>query len=468
MVALGRSIHVRGKGCAHDSLAETARPCPSLFRLTADAGARKETVMTDNDAQPYAAFRLNLEQQHKRAKDLLKAAKAGKPEALRRLHGAGFTAPGEPKLAQVQHCVARELRFASWAALKRHIGDMERSRRTLAATAVDDDCRTMHIRCGHDFVRELREAGLHGDFNAHINPYLQGPVTDTPDWLEQRARFIADAIGPYQRLDYATVLKGARDEERRLAAASRDYTRVVLWLEHDRYDQFVLLRCLAWFAEHGAPPQLELVGPHDFPGAARFVGLGQLPPEALRLLWERREPIRAEQLAFGRCVWQAFRAPDPQPLAAFVRDGTPPLPALAAALHRHLQELPSLATGLGLTHRLLLKRLANDGAQRVGKLVGLVMHSDDPLPGLGDLGYDLALRDLAVPPEPLALRSDALAMDAWHRDEIAITDLGMAVLEGKRDALDVPLPERWVGGMRIAPRQRNWRWNERTRGVELA
>jgi hypothetical protein len=259
-----------------------------------------------------------------------------------------------------------------------------------------------------------------------------------------------------------------RGEERRLAEASSEYERVVLWLEHDRYDQFVLLRCLAWFDEHGAPPRLELVGPSDFPGATRFVGLGQLPPEALRLLWERREPISEEQLAFGRDTWRAFRAPDPRALAALVRAGTPLLPALAAALHRHLQELPSVRDGLGLTHRLLLKRLADDGAQRVGKLVGLVMHGDDPLPGLGDLGYDLALRELAAPPEPLVLRSGALAADAWHRDEISITEFGLAVLAGKRDALDVPLPERWVGGVRIAPRQRTWRWNERTRGVALA
>jgi hypothetical protein len=263
------------------------------------------------------------------------------------------------------------------------------------------------------------------------------------------------------------VLQDLRDEERRLAEASAEYERVVLWLEHDRYDQFVLLRCLAWFDEHGAPPRLELVGPTDFPGATRFVGLGQLPPEALRLLWERRKPINTEQLAFGRRAWSAFRTADPRPLAAFVRDGTPPLPALAAALHRHLQELPSVKDGLGLTHRLLLQRLADDGAQRVGKLVGLVMHGDDPLPGLGDLGYDLALRDLAAPPEPLVLRSREHAMDAWHRDDISITDLGLAVLAGKRDALDLPLPERCVGGVRIAPRQRTWRWNELTRGVEL-
>jgi hypothetical protein len=423
--------------------------------------------MPDRTSQPYAAFRLNLEQQHKRAKDLLKAAKAGNSEALRRLHGAGFTAAGTPKLAQAQHCVARELRFESWAALKRHLGDMEQSRRALPAKALDDDCRTMHIRCGHDFVRELREAGLHGDFHAHINPYLQGPVTDTPEWLEQRARFIADAIGPYQRLDYAAVLAGAHDEERRLAEASRDYARVVLWLEHDRYDQFVLLRCLAWFAEHGAPPRLELVGPHDFPGATRFIGLGQLPPEALRLLWERRAPIGAEQLAVGGHIWKAFRAADPRALAAIMRNGTPLLPALSGALHRHFQELPSVEDGLALTHRLLLQALAEDGPQRAGRLVGLVMHGRDPLPGLGDIGYDLALRELATPPEPLVVRSGGHSQQAWHLDEVAITAVGIAVLEGTRDWLDLPLPERWVGGVRIAPQQRNWRWDERTRAVEL-
>jgi hypothetical protein len=422
--------------------------------------------MTDPHADPYSAFRLNLEQQHKRAKDLLKAAKAGEPDALRHLRGTGFPATGAPKLAQAQHCIARELRFANWAALKRHIGEMEQLRRA-PVEVLDGDCRTMHIRCGHDFLRELREAGLHGDFNAHINPYLQGPVTDTPDWLERRARFITDTFAPYDPRDYAAVLEGARDEERRLAAASRDYARVVLWLEHDRYDQFVLLRCLDWFAEQGAPPRLELVGPSDFPGATRFVGLGQLPPEALRLLWERREPVRAEQLELGRRAWSAFRAPDPRALAAHARDGTALLPALAGALHRHLQELPSVRDGLGLTHRLLLEALAENNGQRVGRLVGLVMHDRDPLPGLGDLGYDVALRELATLPEPLVQRSGGHARDAWHRDEVSITATGVAVLEGKRDALDLPLPERWVGGVRISPGQRNWRWDERTREVEL-
>jgi hypothetical protein len=420
--------------------------------------------MSAHDAQPYAAFRLNLEQQQKRAKDLLKAAKAGEKDAQRRLQRAGFTKTFAFNLAQAQHCLARELRFANWAALKRHVAAMAKTRTTLG-DIVDDDCRTMHIRCGNDIQNTLREAGLRGDFNLHINPYLQGPVTEASDWLEQRARYIAERFGPHLDLEYGKVLAEARAEETRLAEASCDYERVVLWFEHDRYDQFVLLRCLAWFAEHGSPPRLELVGPNDFPGATRFVGLGQLPPEALRLLWQRRQPVGAGQLAVGQRAWNLFRSADPRPLAALVRDGVPLLPDLKAAPRRHLQELPAVANGLGLTQELLLRALADHGGGRAGRIVGLVMHERDPLPGLGDIGYDQVLREMAALAEPLVVRAGAQSPREWHRDEVAITALGRAVLTGERDCLSLPVPERWVGGVRIATGQRNWRWDDRTDAV---
>jgi hypothetical protein len=420
--------------------------------------------MGAHDAQPYAAFRLNLEQQRKRAKDLLKAAKAGETDAQRRLQRAGFADVPAFNLAKAQHCVARELRFANWAALKRHIAMLMRARAALGEV-LDRDCRTMHIRCGNDIEKALREAGCHGAFNLHINPYLQGPVTDAPDWLEQRARYLAAHLAPYMDVEYDKVLAEARAEEARLAEASRDYERVVMWLEHDRYDQFVLLRCLAWFAEHGAPPRLEIVGPNDFPGATRFVGLGQLPPEALRLLWQRRQAVGAEQLAFGRRAWNLFRSADPRPLATLVSAGAPLLPNLAPALRRHLQELPSLANGLGLTHALLLHVLVDHGSCRAGRLVGLVMQERDPLPGLGDIGYDQVLREMAALAEPLVLRAGAQARGEWHQTEVAITAAGRAVLDGKRDYLSLSVPERWVGGVRIASGQRNWRWDDRLTGV---
>ena len=423
--------------------------------------------MSDRNAPPYSAFRLNLEQQQKRAKELLRAAKATDPEALRRMSAAGLSRTADWKLAHAQHCISRELRFANWAELKRHVGAMARTRAALGTSVPDGDCRTMHIRCGNDIERALELAGFRGEFNMHANPYLQGPVTNAPDWLSERVRFIADTAGPYLDLDLAAVRDRCAEEERRLQAASRDYERVAFWLERDCYGQFVLLRCLAAFAERGAPPRLELSGPNDFPGATRFVGLGQLPPEALLLLWERRVPVSSEQIALAVTAWNAFRAPEPTALAALARRGTPELPNLAAALRRHLQELPSVRDGLGLTQRLLLRALADHGAQSAGRLVGLVMHDYDPLPGLGDIGYDVMLREMESAPEPLVRRDREPTRSEWHRAEVAITDLGRAVLAGQRDRLDCAAPDRWIGGVRIANAQRNWRWDEDAGAVVL-
>jgi ankyrin repeat protein len=96
---------------------------------------------------------INLEQQHKRAKDLLRDAKAGDRAALARIHAVRPDAGGDrqPILADAQFAVAREAGFDSWPALaaeleKRdveafcdavHHGDVERTRQLL---------RTAHVR----------------------------------------------------------------------------------------------------------------------------------------------------------------------------------------------------------------------------------------------------------------------------------------------------------------------------------
>src|SRR5215467_10130803 len=90
----------------------------------------------------------------------------------------------------------------------------------------------------------------------------------------------------------------------------------------------------------------------------RFIGLGQLPPEALRLLWPRRKPVTPAQLALGNEAWLGLTSDDPRPLAALVRTGTPALPIMAPALHRHLRELPSVENGLRLTEQLVLQSVA--------------------------------------------------------------------------------------------------------------
>ena len=133
----------------------------------------------------YPQFRLNFEQQGKRAKELLKAARAGEPEALAR-----FKSP--PRLAEAQYLIARELRFDNWASLKRHIAAMTREREAAQAqvalpsdapSLIDGEMRTLHVRCGGDIREPLQAAGFRGDFYEHNYPYLIGPVLEGPGAL---------------------------------------------------------------------------------------------------------------------------------------------------------------------------------------------------------------------------------------------------------------------------------------------
>ena len=119
------------------------------------------------------------------------------------------------------------------------------------------------------------------------------------------------------------------------------------------------VRLLGHYATHRRPKRLELINVGEFPGAVRFIGLGQLPPEALRMLWATRTPgQRPEILKLGFDTWRALRDPDPRRARAIMRSATPVLPLLAKALHRHLRELPSSVNGLSFTEEMSLQLLA--------------------------------------------------------------------------------------------------------------
>ncbi len=79
--------------------------------------------MTERTGRPPSPFRLDLEEQRNRAKELLSAAQAADPEALSRFAAAGrMGSRSSPErfaatvqLTDAQHVIARELRFARWA-----------------------------------------------------------------------------------------------------------------------------------------------------------------------------------------------------------------------------------------------------------------------------------------------------------------------------------------------------------------
>lgn len=394
-------------------------------------------------SDPYAAFRLNLEQQRKRAKDLLRA---------RRAAGAR-----DVKLTDAQFTIARELGFASWMALRAHImaQTAERAAMEQSAPPLDAGMPTLHIRCGTDIKHELEAAGFSGDFLPVWDPFPVGPVTRAPDWIAQRARYHADT--DLTGADFATLLADLTADDQRLATSAEAYERVVIWMEHDSHDQLALVRCLAQYARTRPPHVLELISVNHFPGSRRFIGLGQLPPEAMRLFWPRRERLGPSHLELGAEAWNGLTADDPRALATLMRTGTPALPHLAPALHRHLRELPSKATGLSLTQFLILQLLDESGST-IGDLWSRY-GSREPLPFLGDTTFVHIVNEMGRT-SVSALERTTTAAGQPFRDHVAITDAGRDVLRGITDWLTLQPPPRWVGGVHIETRHRAWRWDE--------
>lgn len=392
---------------------------------------------------------IHLEQQRKRAKELLKRLQDGSAAAelslLRR------EAPGRdaPRLADAQWLIARELGFTSWPRLKAHVDAVDFAARHPRFTA-DDEAATQHWRCGNDIAHSLQLAGFRGEFHMFADPLCMGPAPDLPepDFIDVRSAFVSDAFG-----------MPIEDARRRMQAEYGDLARLseakraVLWCDADAYDQLFLIAVLAGLET--PPEKLELIEVARVPAVERFIGIGQLAPDLLAWLWPQRRPLGADALAFARTAWKAYRSPSPQAWADIAQDATPSLPFLAPALRRQLQELPSLRDGLSLSERLVLQIVGEFGRPAFGRVFAESHGRREPLPFLGDMMFHALVRALIDAPEPL-LREFDVGLD-WPHRPLELTALGQRVLAGEAYWLDHAAGAgRWIGGVHVAPGRPHW------------
>jgi hypothetical protein len=303
----------------------------------------------------------------------------------------------------------------------------------------------------------LKRSGLAGTVTVWADVLHDGPVPpDLPpaQWRELRARFL-------WRSGFIAYEEALRCEERWDAglASFAEHDEIVLWFEHDLFDQLLLIRQLDWFGRQDWGGQrLSLICIGEYPGVADFVGLGQLTPDQLAALFERREPLTRSQLEVGRVAWRAFTSPDPTEIERLLERDTSPLPFLADALHRHLQEFPWTRDGLPRTERQILR--AMETGARSPRDVYLESRAHEERIYMGDWSFWWRVLALASARDPAVELDVSETGRTLPSGELRLTETGRAVLAGRSDWVELNGIDRWLGGVHLQGDEAMWRWDD--------
>lgn len=237
----------------------------------------------------------------------------------------------------------------------------------------------------------------------------------------------------------------------------RNYEHIALWFGPDCVlCQLSLMQLLSWFREQKvSPKRLSWVALHG----------GELPPEQMAKAYASHRPIRTAQMHLAARVWRAFRQASPKPLARLLETDVSAIPGLRHAMIRILQEYPSTRNGLSRLEDLLLREIQKRGTARSAEVVGAILQKET----VGDtLLFDM-LRMFMKAPQPLLQFAKPFASNikSWrfNGSTLTLTDLGMRVLSGKADAIDLNGIDRWIGGVHLQGTRVRWRWGPRLRTI---
>jgi hypothetical protein len=335
----------------------------------------------------------------------------------------------------------------------------------------------LHVTNGDSAGGSLRQAGLPGDVMAWKDVLCEGPVPaglSVEALRATRAHFIAQAGWGYEEAVSADLL--ARDTS---LAAYAKHEEVVLWFEHDLYDQLQLLQILDRFVgQRLGATRLSLICLASHPDVDPFYGLGQLSPAQLAALFPSRVPLTTKHCLMAQSAWEAFRSPDPRVIVETVlaRD-TSVLPFLRAALQRHLEEFPAVEDGLSRTERQILECLA--AGERHPGLLFQACQQREEAPFLGDTSFFARVRGLTIGDRPLLavagrhqagveVPTDGHYDEAFHAQDLVVTEVGQAVLAQQADWVALHGTDRWLGGVRLSGQVVGWRWSRQARRLVQA
>jgi hypothetical protein len=319
--------------------------------------------------------------------------------------------------------------------VRRRLGLSQRNRSLLTARSA----AALHITNGDGALHLLKKAGILGTHVAWRDALNEGPVPaglSLEAMSALRARYLAER-------GYGSPIKLIHDFERRDAQLRHadEFEEVVLWFEHDLFDQLQLLQVLT------ALDELDLE-----PGRVAAVQtdhyLSSMTVDEILPLFARRRTATPAIFKSASRSWERFTSASPADLYAAAGEDAIGLPFLRPALRRLCEEYPWKRDGLSRSQRQALYAVAQ-GPGRTEELFARAQAREEAY-FLGERVFEKMLEDLAA---------GACALIEEEEGKLVTTALGRRVLAGDADWLEEHAIDRWIGGVRLR-RDSCTRWDD--------
>jgi hypothetical protein len=222
---------------------------------------------------------------------------------------------------------------------------------------------------------------------------------------------------------------GRRDAQLRSAGS---FEEVVLWFEHDLYDQLQLLQILTALDEMNLEPGRVAVIQSDH-------YLGEMTVDEFSPLLRKRRVATAAIFRSARRSWERFTSASPHDLFAAAGEDAIGLPFLRAALQRLCEEYPSKRDGLSRSQRQALYAVAQ-GSARDEELYARAQAREEAS-FLGNRAFAILLEELCAGEGALLERAG---------ETLTLTALGRRIIAGDGDWLKAHAIDRWIGGVHLA------------------
>ncbi len=298
---------------------------------------------------------------------------------------------------------------------------------------------SLHITNGDSVIYTFKKAGILGTHLGWRDLLHEGPVPGGLS-LEACSRIRGEYLASR---GFGKAIKILHDLETRNAHLRRanEFDEVVLWFEHDLYDQLQLLQILSALGEMELEPgRVSLVQSDSY--------LGSMTAEELVALHPKRRTVTAPMIERATSLWNAFTGADPQALEALTHADHAAFPHMRAAMVRLCEEYPWKLDGLSRSQRNALASVAQ-GAARDDELFRRAQAREEA-PFLGDSAFYAILQDLRDPRAPL-IEGESGALTP--------TALGRRLLAGDGDWMHENGPDRWIGGVHVT-HEHDVRWDD--------